>query len=590
MATHKLEQVFVDVLVIGAGGAGLRAAIEAARQDANVLVLSKVPPLKSHTVAAQGGMNAALGNVVEDDWRWHAYDTIRGSDWLADQDAVAYMCSQAPAAIIELEHLGMPFSRFANGSIYQRAYGGQNMDFGKGAPAYRACTVADRTGHALMYTLHGQAVKSGVQFMQDAMAVDLLKSPEGVICGALVWQFDSEALYQIHAKQTIIASGGYGQAWHSTTSSSICTGDGNAMALRAGALLQDMEFVQFHPTSLYGTGILITEAARGEGAYLLNGLGERFMERYAPKSMELASRDIISRAIMQEIAAGRGAGEKKDHVLVTLMHLDMAKVHEMLPNVCDVAKTFARVDATKEPIPVLPAVHYTMGGIASNADCDVIGQDNRPMEGVSVVGEAACNSVHGANRLGCNSLLDLVVFGRRAGQKAAMLLEHAHLQPSADSLQQALDRIQQPLQSRGSTPTRAIKTALQKLMHGHVNMFRSGAGLKEGIHQFAELYEQFRRDLKPPDKSLLWNSDLMDALETENLLQQAGCVLHAALMREESRGAHFREDFPARDDEKWLTHSVCGLDASGNIAIGTRPVVMGSPREALHFPPEQRVY
>lgn len=594
MTTHTLEQVFVDVLIIGAGGAGLRAACEAAAMGANVLVLSKVPPLRSHTVAAQGGMNAALGNVTPDDWRWHAYDTIRGSDWLADQEAVAYMCEQAPSAIIELEHLGMVFSRMENGSIYQRAYGGQNTDYGKGALAYRACTVADRTGHALMHTLYGLALKNAVRFMQDAMAIDLLKSADSSISGALVWQFDTSTLYQISTKQTIIASGGYGQVWQSTTSSNICTGDGNAMALRAGAALQDMEFVQFHPTSLYGTGVLVTEGARGEGAHLLNGLGERFMERYAPKSMELASRDIISRAIMQEIKAGRGAGEKKDHALLSLKHMDATHVHAMLPTVCNVAKTFARIDATREPIPVLPAVHYTMGGIASNANCDAMKQTQshefEPVSGLLVVGEAACNSIHGANRLGCNSLLDLVVFGKRAGARAAEYSkQNAHQDTGAESLQSALSRVHHPQQSKGSTPARKFKSSLQQLMHQYANMFRNATDLSDGIQKLESLKAEFKGDLKPTGISLIWNSELLDALETENLLQQAECVLHSALARAESRGAHFRDDFPTRDDTHWLKHSVCE-EKSGAIIASTRAVTMESTLQNLHFPPESRGY
>jgi succinate dehydrogenase / fumarate reductase flavoprotein subunit len=598
MTTTTPEQVFVDVLIIGAGGAGLRAAAEAANTGLNVLVLSKVPPLRSHTVAAQGGMNAALGNVVADDWRWHAYDTIKGADWLADQDAVAMMCEEASAAIIELEHLGMTFSRLANGSIYQRAYGGQNTEYGKGSLAYRACTVADRTGHALMYTLHGLALKHHVRFLQDAMAIDLLKANDGAICGALVWEFETGSLLQINAKCTIIASGGYGQAWQSTTSSVICTGDGNAMALRAGAALQDMEFVQFHPTSLYGAGVLISEGARGEGAHLLNGLGERFMERYAPSSMELTSRDVISRAIMQEIAAGRGAGEKKDHVLLSLTHLNATHIKTMLPNVCDVAHTFARIDALSAPIPVLPAVHYTMGGVASNVDCDVMSKNTtnhtfESMQGLLVVGEAACNSVHGANRLGCNSLLDLVIFGKRAGQSAlAIAAKQSHAAPTKLSIDNAYARLAHAQFARadGKTLARRMKAELQQMMHTHASMFRSGDCLESGLRKLEDLKQIFAQDLKPAGRSLIWNSDALDALETENLLQQAECVLRSAIAREESRGAHFRDDFPTRNDAQFLAHSTCQLSSDGNIQTSMREVVMESKAHQLHFPPEARTY
>ncbi len=601
MTTTTPEQVFVDVLIIGAGGAGLRAASEAAMHGLHVLVVSKVPPLRSHTVAAQGGMNAALGNVAADDWRWHAYDTVKGADWLADQDAVAIMCAEAPAAIIELEQLGMAFSRLENGRIYQRAYGGQNTEYGKGSLAYRACTVADRTGHALMYTLHGLALKNNVRFLQDAMAIDLLKTTGDEICGALVWKFETGELLQINAKSTIIASGGYGQAWKSTTSSVICTGDGNAMAFRAGAAMQDMEFVQFHPTSLYGTGILITEGARGEGAHLLNGLGERFMERYAPKSMELTSRDVISRAIMQEIAAGRGAGEHKDHVLLSLAHMDANHIHSMLPNVCDVVRTFARMDATTAAIPVLPAVHYTMGGIASNADCDVITYRNtthvETLQGLLVVGEAACNSVHGANRLGCNSLLDLVVFGKRAGLSATKQVRNisTHRTPTSYTLDQALARLAYAQFGRGSNTSstvtgRQLKKELQHVMHTHVSMFRNASLLKAGLTQLVQLKELFSNNLKGGGKSLSWNSDVLDALETENLIIQAECVLYSAIKREESRGAHFREDFPERDNLNWLSHSMCSSNEHGEISFYQRPVVMQSAEHQIAFPPETRSY
>lgn len=596
MASFTSEQVFVDVLIIGAGGAGLRAAVEASHTGASVLVISKVPPLRSHTIAAQGGMNAALGNITADDWRWHAYDTIRGADWLADQDAVAFMCAEAPEAILELEHFGMAFSRLESGKIYQRAYGGQNTDFGKGSLAFRACTVADRTGHALMYTLFSMAKKAGVQFMQDAMALDFLKTDAGEVAGAAVWQFDEGRLYHIIAKQFIIASGGYGQAWRSTTSSSICTGDGNAMALRAGACLQDMEFVQFHPTTLYGTGILITEAARGEGAYLLNGLGERFMERYAPKSMELASRDIISRAIIQEIRAGRGAGHKKDHVLLSMKHIPREHVTSMLPNVCDVAKTFMRLDACVDAIPVIPAVHYTMGGIASNQHSEVLGRSAdgslQPIPGLLVIGEAACNSVHGANRLGCNSLLDLVVFGKRAGRLAAERSRTyaSFPEPMKARTVEVMDKFNALQSGKGSMAPKKLKRHMQNMMHQHANMFREANELLSGLHKIRQYEEIFAQELMGSSTSLVWNSVLLDALETENLLQQSHAVLASATFRKESRGAHFRVDFPERNDAAWLQHTTYALADEDDKRLNTRSVSMQAPSYDFSVPPELRSY
>ena len=580
---------FHDVLIVGAGGAGLRAAVAASADNGkralSVACLSKVPPTRSHTVAAQGGINAALGNRATDDWRWHMYDTVKGSDWLGDQDAIAHMCERAPEVITELEHMGMPFTRDEGGRIYQRAYGGQKTDFGHGAPAYRACAVADRTGHSLLHTLYAQAVKSGVQFFVEYVALDLLFDEQKNCCGLLTWHMETGTLHVFRAHTVILATGGFGQAYASTTASTICTGDGGGMALRTGLALQDMEFIQFHPTGLYGSGVLITEGARGEGAYLLNGNGERFMERYAPNSMELASRDIIARAMTQEIIEGRGCGAKKDHLHLCLEHLSADVIDTKLPTIKDIALRFARVDVRKAPVPVLPAVHYTMGGIPTNAGCEVEG-----MQGLLAIGEAACTSVHGANRLGCNALLELVVFGKLAGEKAAAraLKNDAHPTLPEASLEKAIGRFDRLRHAAGKTRPQAIRKAMQQAMQHHAAIFRTQALLDQGKEKLAQLWQAFGDDLQVADKSLLWNTDLLEALETDNLLRQSTAAMASAAARTESRGAHWREDFPTRNDGAWLTHSLAFVGESGEVRTSTRPVRLTAAEDAPSFPPEER--
>jgi succinate dehydrogenase / fumarate reductase flavoprotein subunit len=558
-----------DLLLIGAGGAGLMAAMEAGRTGKKVACISKVPPTRSHTVAAQGGINAALGNVTKDDWRWHMYDTIRGGDWLGDQDAIAFMCERAPAAIIELEQMGLPFSRQADGRLAQRVYGGQSTEFGKGGLAYRACHVADRTGHAILHTLYQQSLKSGVRFFEEFLALDLMM--EGNVCrGVLAWDVVQGGLHVFSAGAVILATGGYGQAYATTSSSSICTGDGGGMALRAGLSLQDMEFVQFHPTGLYGSGLLITEAARAEGAYLLNGRGERFMERYAPTYKELASRDVIARAMAKEIAEGRGCGAKKDHIHLSLTHLDAGQIRKHLPTVCSVAKTFARVDATTAPIPILPTVHYTMGGIPTDLHGKVIGA-----EGLYAVGEAACVSVHGANRLGCNSLLDLIVFGKEAARHAAENVAGAG-EAKEVSYAPLLARFDAKRHAKGGVSVSRVRQEMQRIMAHHAGVFRTEEQLTQGLNALKNL----ERDYRVEDQSLQFNNSLVEAVELENLYGQALATLTLALARKESRGAHYREDFPKRDDAGFMRHGLYG-----EAGVSSLPV-----REGQGVVPEVRGY
>ncbi len=598
MGAYNTIHHYHDVLIVGAGGAGLRAAVAASEQGATVACLSKVPPTRSHTVAAQGGINAALGNRTPDDWHWHMYDTIRGSDWLGDQDAIALMCERAPEAIVELEHMGMPFTRDEKGLIYQRAYGGQKTQYGKGSTAYRACAVADRTGHSLLHTLYGQALRQNVEFYIEYTALDLLLDDQGICLGLLAWHMETGELHIFHAHTTILATGGFGQVYASTTASTICTGDGNAMCLRAGLPLQDMEFIQFHPTGLYGSGVLITEGARGEGAIMKNALGERFMERYAPDSKELASRDVISRAMMQEILEGRGCGPNADHLHLCLEHLPPEVINKKLPAIREIAHNFARLDISISPIPVLPAVHYTMGGIPCNKNSQVVSLDGKGQEytipGLMAIGEASCTSVHGANRLGCNALLELVVFGKAAGEQAAAHAKLSHKVISDTILEPCLTRFDAMRHKAGTTTAAQLRKEVKQAMSSGASIFRNESLLETAEKQLRMLWSAFQQDLKTSDKSLIWNNDLLDGLELDNLLRQAMVTVVSAKERKESRGAHWRDDYPVRNDKEWLRHSLSFVDDNSHVRMQYRAVRMTSEEpktnQILTFPPEERAY
>jgi succinate dehydrogenase / fumarate reductase, flavoprotein subunit len=591
---YPIEQHSYDVVVVGAGGAGLRVTLGTTVAGLKAACISKVFPTRSHTVAAQGGIGAALGNMGEDDWRWHMYDTVKGSDWLGDQDAIEYMCRNAMAAVVELEHFGVPFSRTEDGRIYQRSFGGHTVHWGKGL-AERACAAADRTGHAMLHTLYQQCLKHNAEFFVEFFVLDLIID-DGTCRGVIAWRLDDGSLHLFRAHIVVLATGGGGRAYFSTTQAHICTGDGYAIALRAGLPLQDMEFIQFHPTGIYGAGCLITEGARGEGGYLTNAEGERFMERYAPTAKDLAARDMVARAMEIEIREGRGCGPRRDHILLHLEHLDPQLLHQRLPGISETAKIFAGVDVTREPIPVLPTAHYNMGGIPTNIHGEVLNpttdDPERTMPGLMAVGEAACVSVHGATRLGTNSLLDLLVFGRAATQRAAEITEpgarHSALPP--DATDAAIARFDRVRHARGGLKTGEIRLAMQRAMQNHCAVFRTARLLREGLSKMAGIRDALG-DLAVADRSMIWNTDLVEALELDNLIGQSGVVLHSALYRSESRGAHSREDYPERDDRNWLKHTLAWQDDDGIVSLGERPVHLHPlSNEVQAFPPAERAY
>jgi succinate dehydrogenase / fumarate reductase flavoprotein subunit len=582
-----------DVVVIGAGGAGLRATVGLAEAGLKTACISKVFPTRSHTVAAQGGMSASLGNMGEDDWRWHMYDTVKGADWLGDQDAIEFMCREAVPAVIELEHYGVPFSRTEEGKIYQRPFGGMTTNYGEGT-AHRTCAAADRTGHAILHTLYQQSLKHSVEFFIEYFALDLIKNDDDEIAGVMAWNLDDGTIHRFKAKMVIIATGGYGRAYFSATSAHTCTGDGGGMVLRAGLPLQDMEFVQFHPTGIYGAGCLITEGVRGEGGYVTNSEGERFMERYAPSAKDLASRDVVSRSMTIEIREGRGVGAEKDHIDLHLEHLDPDVIEERLPGISETARIFAGVDVNKEPIPVIPTCHYNMGGVPTNyaGEALTMNGSETTIPGLMAIGEAACVSVHGANRLGSNSLLDLVVFGRAASQQCAEVVDanatHKRLPDNAGEA--TLERFDKLRHAKGSVSTASLRLEMQRVMQSNCAVFRTGEVLQEGVDLMKEAWAK-RDDIGVNDRSMIWNSDLVETLEMENLLSQAMVQVVSANERKESRGAHAREDFPDRDDDEWMKHTLAWCDENGDVELKYRPVVMKTmTNEVGVFPPKARVY